>query len=193
MRNLSVESSKCTFEIRSHSAFANALRRTLMMDVSRHAPSHVKIIQNKSSQTDEYIAHRIGLIPFDVLDDQETPLTLHVKGREAFAHDLVGTSFRATQNVPVVLLSQTQELNIVVYFKRGTASEHARFAMIGPVSYKIKEAEQCTELSFEMINKEQPLTYLLDALLNLQAKIEASELFIEKQYDNKRRLLTEKK
>lgn len=44
-------------------AFANALRRTLISDVPSCAFGVVHMITNTSSYGDEYVAHRIGLVP----------------------------------------------------------------------------------------------------------------------------------
>ena len=81
MRNLVVDGNKCTFELHTNTAFPNALRRALRSDVERYAPSTITIRDNTSSQTDEYIAHRIGMIPFvpvDCADDPGGELRLNV-------------------------------------------------------------------------------------------------------------------
>ena len=81
---------------------------------------------------------------------------------------------------------------MVISFERHAGRDHARYAMIGPVSYDMKDANT-TCLGFETINKECPLNYLMDALLNLKETIETAILFVERNYDVKRRLLNEKK
>lgn len=198
MRKLCVEGTACNFELLTHTGFPNAVRRALLTDVSRYAPLEVEIAENTSSQTDEYIAHRIGLIPFELTGDPKEKILLNVKGREVCAFDFEGDSFRAVENVPIILLSNMQELKIRVSFTRGAGRDHARFALIGPVTYKVERAgedgkQKKTCIGFETINKESPLTYLLDALLELDAKIEAARFFVEQSYDSKRRLLSEKK
>lgn len=46
--------------------FANALRRTLISDVPSCAFGFVQMITNTSSYGDEYVAHRIGLLPISL-------------------------------------------------------------------------------------------------------------------------------
>ena len=140
MRKLRVEGKACNFELQTCTGFPNAVRRALLTDVSRYAPLEVDVVENTSSQTDEYIAHRIGLIPFELTGDPEEKISLNVKGREVCAFDFEGDSFRAVENVPIILLSNIQELKIRVSFTRGAGRDHARFALIGPVSYKMERA-----------------------------------------------------
>lgn len=198
MRNIQVEDNLCRFDITTHTGFPNALRRALLTDVSRYAPSEIEIAQNTSSQTDEYIAHRIGLVPFELTGDPDGVISLNAKGGEVFTSDFEGDSFRTVKKVPIILLTRTQELKLNVRFIRGTGRDHARFALIGPVAYKLKEPDgvhntRTTSLEFETINNESPLSYLLDALLELKKKIEMARLYVEQNYDGKRRLLTEQK
>ena len=47
----------------STAAFANALRRTLMAEIPVMAIEDVDIYENTSALFDEYIAHRLGLVP----------------------------------------------------------------------------------------------------------------------------------
>ena len=52
------------FYLRGGAGFCNAVRRTLASDVTMLAPYEVRVLENTSCQNDEYIAHRIGLVPF---------------------------------------------------------------------------------------------------------------------------------
>ena len=188
-----VRETGCEFKIKTGSGFANALRRSLLNDVKGWAPSEVTINKNMSSETDEQLAHRIGMIPFTPLHVHEgvaRSLSLSVTGREATTSDLKGEAFRATHEIPIVLLSKTQTLDICVHFKQGRGRDHARFSQIGPVSY-VKQANPdsttTTTLSFDTINKACPLHYLLDALLELKAKIQEAVFFVETSYDTKKK------
>lgn len=64
--DIQTDGKTCSFDVRSDVNFANAIRRSLMEKVERYSPDRVEIEVNTTSQTDEYISHRIGLVPFDL-------------------------------------------------------------------------------------------------------------------------------
>ena len=194
MRNLVVDGNKCTFELHTDTAFPNALRRALRTDVERCAPSTITIQDNTSSQTDEYIAHRIGMIPFVPVDGAENPdgeLWLKVKDREATSYDLTGASFKPVHDIPIVILTAKQCIDLSIRFTRGRGRDHAKFSLIGPVAYSVDGKK--TSMGFNTITDECPLAYLLDALYELKKAIDAAQYFVETDYDSARREVTEEK
>lgn len=193
MHNLKRTGSRCEFDVKTTSGFPNSIRRVLLMDVERWAPHKIIFKKNTSSQTDEHIAHRIGLIPFTPVDIGTDDVTdkkmeLCVTGREAMSYDLQGDAFKPVHDIPIVLLSQSQKLALVVEFARGRARDHVRYAMIGPVSYNVTQT--VTHIGFDTISNECPIAYLLDALIELQTKIREVILFIDTEYNNRRVLLS---
>ena len=52
-----------SFALKGSAGFCNAVRRTLLSDLYMWAPKEILIRSNMSCQTDEYLAHRIGMIP----------------------------------------------------------------------------------------------------------------------------------
>lgn len=64
LSNMKVDNAFLTFKLSDVSvAFANALRRALMAEIPVMAINEVDIYENTSSLFDEYIAHRLGLMP----------------------------------------------------------------------------------------------------------------------------------
>ena len=62
--NLDSKTRTIEFELtNSSTAFANALRRIMIAEVPTFAFEHIEVNQNTSSLPDEFIAHRLGLIP----------------------------------------------------------------------------------------------------------------------------------
>lgn len=194
MRNLVVDGNKCTFELHTDTAFPNALRRALRSDVERYAPATITIRDNTSSQTDEYIAHRIGMIPFVPVDGTKDPdeeLRLEVKDREATSYDLTGSSFKAVHDIPIVILTGKQCIDLSIRFARGRGRDHAKFSLIGPVAYSLDGKK--ASMGFHTITNECPLAYLLDALYELKKTINAAQYFVETEYDSVRRVVTNEK
>ncbi len=187
MRRIKSDGRRCEMQFTTTTAFPNALRRALVSDVPTFAPEKVIIRSNTSSQTDEYIAHRIGLIPFMGKDTSQT-VRLNVTGRTATTNDFVGDAFRAISDTPIIRLVENQTIDLDVHFSKGTASTHAKYAHIGPVSFKCDENGK-TELSFTMLTDDCPLDYTLSALKTLLKRIDDATYEVETQYDDSRKIV----
>lgn len=163
----------CCVLFQTNGGLPNAVRRALLADVQNYAPKEVCIRTNTSSQTDEYIAHRIGLIPFVLVGEHpDEPLRLTVSGRAATTRDLQGRSFRAVHDMGILCLSDSQSLDLDVCFHRGTGSQHVKFSHIGPVAYSRDGDTGKTELKFKTITNTCPLLYLESAIRALIGKID---------------------
>ena len=114
----------------------NAFRRSLISEVSMIAPSKVEIRRNTTAMTDEFLAQRIGLIPFvqdDTIDPKTLKASLKVSGRNATTNDILGVDV-AYKDVEIAVIDHNQELDLDVFFTRGTSGTHAQFARVCAVS-----------------------------------------------------------
>ena len=189
MRNFTIQDSRCEFDITTHSHVPNALRRALMSDITNIAPDSVTIRTNTSCQTDEYIAHRIGLIPFRALegaDDRATRLT--VSGRMASASDIVSSAYAPYIDIPIMRLGPNQSLDLDITFRTGSGAEHARFSHISAVSYRVDGSK--TTMGFDTITGDSPSIHIGAALDSLLKRIDDVIYFVESEYDAKHRDLT---
>ena len=118
MKHVRVDGSRCDFTVKSN--FPNAIRRALLSDIETIAPDTVRIYKNTSCQPDEFIAHRIGLIPFKPINVDDADLVesnvLSVKDRTAMAHDLVSNSYVAYTDMPIMKMAPGQELKLSITF-----------------------------------------------------------------------------
>jgi DNA-directed RNA polymerase alpha subunit len=171
--------------VKSNTKLANSIRRALMCDVQNYAPTSVSVRENTSCQTDEYIAHRIGLIPFrKTSDDPTKKMVLNVRDRQAMSRDIVGGAFEATVDIPIIKLGPEQHLDLDVEFGQGTGTMHAKFSHIGAVSYQIDA--DVTHMSFETFEGTDPVQYLIEAINSLSRRVNDTIHFVDSNYDEKK-------
>ena len=123
-------------------SYANMIRRIGMGQVPVFAIQSVTVYENRTSMFDEYIAHRIGLIPIstpakyagedEVLFtlDAQGPCTVYSKDLKSF-DDKVKVS---NPNIPIIRLGEGQNLRIEGKARLGTGRQHARHQP-GLISY----------------------------------------------------------
>ena len=126
-------------------SIANSIRRNLF-EIQTLAIDSVEFYKNDSALYDEFIAQRLGLIPLKAdlktLSKKEdcscngkgclncaVSLKLKAKGPcIVYVSELKGKGFEIIHpEMPIVLLSQDQELEFVAEAKLGNSKEHAKF------------------------------------------------------------------
>jgi len=118
-------------------SLANAIRRSVG-EIPTVAITETDIYKNDSALYDEIISHRLGLIPLKnqkMKANESIELKLKVKGNgeEILAGEL-GDSVIYPE-MPIVLLTDKQELELVAKVKSGKGNKHARH-MPGILFYK---------------------------------------------------------
>ena len=186
--NLKIEGLTCTFKIHGDLNFANALRRSLLSDIVTVAPNSVTVTKNTSCMPDEYIAHRIGLVPFkrvgmDTTDVEKTVARICVHGRDVLCDDITSAHFLPCRKGTIMSMTSIQSIELQINFESNSASKHSRFLPIGPVSYK-HASESEIEMSFTSITNESPLVYLRAALAFMQKRIHQAKYHIQKNNMN---------
>ena len=144
-------------------AFANALRRVMLAEVPTIAIDLGEVEQNTTVLPDEFVAHRLGLIPLSSRDAEQLQytrdcdcegycdncsitLTLHAK---CTGNDLVIGGSRPNDAIgrpvitdadgegPVITkLRQGQEIKLKCIAKKGTAKEHAKWAPTAAIGFE---------------------------------------------------------
>ncbi len=126
--------------------FANAVRRVAINSIECFAIDSVTFYENSSAIFDEYIAHRIGLVPITTpngytKEDQilfkleaEGPCTVYSKDLESNDKEVKV----ANEKIPIIKLASGQKLRLDGKAALGTASRSSKFQP-GLVTYKMPE------------------------------------------------------
>ncbi len=156
--------------------FANALRRIIMNSVSCFAIDSVTVYENSSAMFDEYLAHRIGLIPiitpkgYTKKDEilfklvAEGPITVYSKDIKSTEKDV----HVANENIPVMKLSQGQKLRLDAKAVYDIGAKSSKFQP-GLATYKANEKGDEFEFyveSFGQIPAIEIITRALDIISN---------------------------
>ncbi|VVC02021.1 DNA-directed RNA polymerase subunit D [uncultured archaeon] len=126
--------------------FANLLRRFAMNQVPTFAIDKVTFYENTSSMFDEYIGHRIGLVPLKwapgFKPEEEVVFTLEASGpANVYSSHLQSTADKvkvATEKIPLLKLLQDQNLRLEAKAIQGVGRKHAKW-QAGLVAYGIEE------------------------------------------------------
>ncbi len=142
-------------------AFMNALRRTIISEVPVMAVDDVVIVENSSPLRDEFLAHRIGLIPLRTdLDTYNLPeeckcqseygcnlcrvsLILEMEA-EDHTHVVYSGNFKSenpiiaptSETIPIVKLAPGQKIRLEAYARLGKGKDHARWQPVSVAAYK---------------------------------------------------------
>ena len=147
---------------------ANAIRRSVL-EIPVMAIEEVEIFKNDSALYDEIIAHRMGLIPIETgKASKEVKFKLKEKGPKiVYSSELspsIGTGFK----LPIVILDEGQELEIVAEARLGKGIEHIKYSP-GLVYYKHNLDEEV--LDFVYIDSEGKVSYEEEELVNVPEEI----------------------
>ncbi|PIN90918.1 DNA-directed RNA polymerase subunit D [Candidatus Pacearchaeota archaeon CG10_big_fil_rev_8_21_14_0_10_34_76] len=112
-------------------SLANAFRRSIE-EVPTLAVDEVEIYKNDSALYDEFLAHRIGLIPLktDKKMNSKTEINLTLKKSGpgiVYSGDFKGSSEVIYPNIPLTLLEKGQEVELIATARLGRAIEHAKY------------------------------------------------------------------
>ncbi len=150
LKTLYKEGNKLTIVINDTDyVFVNTLRRTILSDIPTMAVRNVTIIKNTSALFDEFIAHRLGLLPlttdlefYNLKEDctckeagcAKCQLTLSLKAEgplTVYASDLKSQDpkIKAVHGkMPIIKLLKGQEIDFEILVTLGTGKEHAKFS-----------------------------------------------------------------
>tara|TARA_Y100000310_G_C20527736_1_gene736908 strand:- start:355 stop:1059 length:705 start_codon:yes stop_codon:yes gene_type:complete len=131
MKLLDKKENKIVFETDIDISLANAIRRSVS-EIPILAIDEVDIYKNDSALYDEILAHRIGLIPLKnqkLKEGKSVQFKLKVKGDKEGSIILSGELGKdmVFPDMPIVLLNDGQELELVARATQGIGKEHAKY------------------------------------------------------------------
>lgn len=178
--------------------FANMVRRYGMSRVPVLAIESVTFYDNSSAFWDEYIGHRLGLMP--LLTPDKTPesaeiiFSLDAEGpKMVYASDMVSSDKEisaAKGTIPIVTLGPNQHLRFEAKAVLGTARKHAKF-QAGLMGY----GEEGEDLRFfvESFFQMEPAEVILRTCDLIEADIESVEEALGKKPEKKKAVKKAKK
>ena len=126
-------------EISSGPGFSNAVRMSLINETTSLAACRVEFEKNTTCFNNEFLAHRIGLIPFRRTESEGLELTLDAKGpRRVYAKDLSGVGVEPVHGGVMIacLGNAEQALRLRVHFDEQKGKTHARYMSVSAVGMK---------------------------------------------------------
>ncbi len=157
-------------------AFSNSIRRYSMTHIPVLALDSVVFYDNTSSLFDEYLSHRLGLIPITTPDktpeSAEIIFSLDETGpKVVYSKDLKSSDKGITvsrENIPIITLTEGQHLKFEAKAVVGCGIKHAKF-QAGLVSYSIKDGT--FKFSVESFYQMKPSDVLLRGCAALEKDI----------------------
>lgn len=180
------EGNKLQFELKGAGMqFANAVRRYIINGVPVLAIDEVTFYENSSALFDEYLSHRIGLIPLTtpsgVPKETEVDFYLDAKGPGMVYSSNLETKDKevkvAKDKIPIATLAGNQSIRLEGKARLGTARKHAKF-QAGLAAYEI--ANGAYKFTVESFFQMPPRELVSRALAALEDDVEGLEKQLEK-------------
>jgi DNA-directed RNA polymerase subunit D len=109
-------------------SLANAIRRSAL-EIPIMAIDEANIIKNDSALYDDIIAHRLGLIPIETSKSvKETKFSLKAVGPKVVYSTDIKPSVGVDYKIPITMLDNEQELEVVMDAKVGKGVEHVKYS-----------------------------------------------------------------
>ncbi len=168
------------------SGTVNALRRAAINSVMTFAIDSVTVYENTSAMFDEYIAHRVGLVPIitpskGYTDEDEILFSLDATGpATVYSKDLESRDKEvkvAVEGIPIMKLGKEQRLRLEGKAKLGTALKHAKFQ---PGLATFDESNGSYDFSVETFGQMPPREIVNKACEAIKEHIKDAEKFAKK-------------
>jgi DNA-directed RNA polymerase subunit D len=166
---------------------ANALRRVAMNHVKCFAIDNITFYENSSAMFDEYIAHRIGLIPIKTpssgyAEEDEILFMLEAEGPKiVYSKELESKDKDvkvANDNIPIIKLAAEQKLRIDCKAVLGDGAKHSKFQP-GIVTYD-NPSDRTFNFYVETFGQMPPKEIINKALISIKDDLKEIEKEVKK-------------
>lgn len=150
--------------INVHCSVANAIRRILISEIPTVSIDKISILDNTSVLPDEFLAHRLGLIPISVSPEDIDSfkgehnssnslyfsLNVHNKTKEVIdvnSDDIKWlpqddqkeniSNLELKKGIPIAKLAPKQRINVNMIAIKGTGSVHGKWSPVCPATYRL--------------------------------------------------------
>lgn len=127
--------------------FVNSIRRVIMSEIGGYAFDEIEIKKNTTIFHNEFIKHRIGLIP--ILMGNEITFECSVKNEKEVDRYVLSDEIRCIEDnmeykimddIPLIVLSKNDEINFIAKSRKGLAKEDIKYSLIENIKFvKVKK------------------------------------------------------
>jgi DNA-directed RNA polymerase subunit D len=130
MEQVKITPEQLVIRIDSNHTLANAIRRSVE-HIQTLAINEVEFFKNDSALYDEFLAHRLGLIPIKTEEKTGQKAEVQFKLKKSgpcmvYSGDLTGGTKVVYDKIPLTLLEKGQELELVATARMGDALFHTK-------------------------------------------------------------------
>ena len=123
---------KLILRMNANYSLANAIRRSVE-EIPIFAIDEVEIFKNDSALYDEFLAHRLGLVPLKMDSKIVAKTSIDLKLVKSgpctvYSGDLKRGAKVVYDHIPITLLEKNQELELVATARLGKGIEHAKYS-----------------------------------------------------------------
>jgi DNA-directed RNA polymerase subunit D len=125
------DENKLIVRMDNNESLINAIRRSIN-EVPSLAIDEVEIFKNDSALYDEFLAHRIGLVPIKTEDNTKAGTEVEFKLSKigpgtVYSGDLKGAGKVVFSNIPLTILEKDQEVELIATARQGIGIDHDKF------------------------------------------------------------------
>jgi DNA-directed RNA polymerase II subunit RPB3 len=154
--NIKFTEDTITFDLKGPVKDALRLRKIFMCDISTVAFDNIEINANSSVVNDEFLMHRIGLIPI-IGNDNYTHAFIECEGPKVVKSDDIQGNIPVIKGIIITKLREGQKLIAKLNTRIGTGEENTKWSAVSVAVYK-KIAEDVYSFKVETIGQYCPKT-----------------------------------